>query len=545
MQTDVLVVGAGPVGLTLAIDLAQRGVQVTIVEKNPAPLYLPKMERSNPRTMEIYRRLGLADTIRAAALPADKPMSAMVVHSFAEPPLLTHYYPSVQEMRELIAADSEGLTPLEPYQLVSQYTLEPILIDAARNTPNLTLFQSTQLTDLEQDAEGVTATVESSDGKVQSIRARYLAGCDGGSGVVRKLLGVGMQGQPAVGELTSIFFRCDDLLEKSQMDFARHYSIAGVDMGGGAAGAIVVQDDMKHFALNMHDAGNLDPVAVVRKVTGLDITPEILYTGPWTQHLLVAEQHSVGRVFLAGDSNHLFIPAGGLGMNTGIVDAINLSWKLAATLQGWGGPALLDSYHTERSAAAKRNLEAVRWALEGVKVWREAYNPRMLEDTPEGRAARQAFVELADPANRRVYEMHGADRGYAYQSAIVTNEEEPAPPCPFLEFVPSTKPGSHLPHAWLSTGKALYDSLGKSCYALLLLNGDNTGAEQLRKAFAAFDAPLDVISIDAQHIRELYERDLILVRPDLHIAWRGNALPTDPMKLAAVVTGHGNVATGE
>ncbi|MET0987979.1 MAG: FAD-dependent oxidoreductase [Steroidobacteraceae bacterium] len=537
IQTQVLVVGAGPVGLTLALDLAQRGVRVLLVEKNAAPLHLPKMERSNPRTMEIFRRLGVVDRVRAAGLPADMPMDVLIVHSLAEPPLVRQEYPSVAETRRRIAACGDGRLPREPYQLISQYTLEPILLEAARHTPGLTVRQSTEFISLQQDEHGVTAEICSDEGSVQAVRASYVVGCDGGGSAVRKQLGVQLQGRAQIGSITNIFFRCDDFLAKSRVGFARHYCIARASAGGGAAGVIVVQDDMKHLALHMLGPPGFDPVTLLRDVTQLDIHPQILHAAPWTQHLVVAERHAVGRVFLAGDANHLYIPAGGLGMNTGIVDAINLSWKLAGTLQGWGGPDLLASYETERAAVAHRNCDAAAWAIEGVLAWRGAFTPLVLEDSAAGRAARADFVRRAEPMNRRVYEMHGADLGYRYDSAVIMSEEGPAPPSPITAFEPTTWPGAHLPHVWLQPELALYDRLRTNAYTLLHLNGSRQGISTFGDAMRARGAPLDVLSLSDPRIRSVFERDYLLVRPDFHVAWRGNRLP-DAKRLAAVVTGY-------
>ena len=537
IETQVLVVGAGPVGLTLALDLAQRGVKVLLVEKNETPLRLPKMERSNPRTMEIYRRLGLVDRIRSAGYPADAPMDVLIVNSLAEAPLLRQVYPSVAETRQRIADCKDGSLPREPYQLVSQYTLEPLLLAEAKQTAGLTVLQSTEFLQLSQDDEGVDATLLQRDGSTQNVRCDYLVGCDGGGGTVRKQIDVALEGRSQLGTITNIFFRCEDLLEKSHVGLARHYGIARVGPAGGAAGVIVTQDDTKHFAFHTPVPDGYDPVELLREVTGLDIQPEILHAGPWTQHIVVAERHSVGRVFLAGDANHLYIPAGGLGMNTGIGDAANLAWKLAATLAGWGGPALLESYGVERSSVARRNSEAVTWALEGVFTWRGAYTELVHEDTAAGRAAREEFIRIADAGNRRVYEMHGADLGYRYQSAIISDAEGPPPSSPIQAYEPSTWPGAHLPHVWLSANDALYDRLNTRGYTLLSLASGNPDVAPLEAAIRATGAPLQVLRVSDERIREIFERDFLLLRPDLHVAWRADELPTDPVPLAATITG--------
>jgi len=533
--SDVVVIGAGPVGLSLAIDLGMRGIETTIVELNDAPLRLPKMERTNPRTMEIYRRLGVHEQIRASGLKPDKPMDVYIVEHLGKPPLLRLPYPSVNETRAAIAACSNGTLPREPYQLISQYTLEPILEQRLRDLPSVTLCRGTEFLSLAQDDDGVTVQVRDHHGGAErEIRCRYLVGADGGSSRVRKAIGVEMEGQAGLGVVTNIFFRCDDLLEKSVVPEARHYCFAPIGASGGAAGTMAVQDDQKHFALHTTVPPDGDIAEVIRNVLGLDIEPEVIHSGAWTQHMLVAKQHSLGRVFLAGDANHLFIPAGGLGMNTGIGDAINLGWKLEAALKGWGGEKLLESYSAERNATARRTLKKVAHAVEGSIKWREAFTPCVLEDTSQGRAEREVFLEVANPLIRRIYEMHGSDLGYRYQSPVICGEAEEPPPDDAYTFVPSTYPGCHLPHAWLDKDTAVYDAVGTG-FALLKLGAVDSGA--LEKAFAASAVPLKVIEIDDAAIRKLYGCDLILVRPDLHVAWRGNTVPDNPVDMVNTVTG--------
>jgi hypothetical protein len=273
----------------------------------------------------------------------------------------------------------------------------------------------------------------------------------------------------------------------------------------------------------------------IRRLTGLDIQPEILHAGQWVQHMLVAERHSAGRVFLAGDSNHIFIPAGGLGMNTGIGDAINLGWKLAAVLRGWGGAGLLESYHDERGAVARRNLAAVAHAVDGVRQWRGIpITDEIRRDTPAGRTMREAFVTKAEPLNRRVYEMHGTDLGYRYVSPVIAEELGTPPEDDSYHYQPTTWPGAHLPHVWIESGVALYD-LMDSGYTLLRLGAAHGAA--LEAAFAEQHVPLEILDINNPAIRDVFQRDLVLVRPDLHVAWRGDHLPPDVPALVAQVTG--------
>ena len=540
----MLIVGAGPVGLTLALDLGRRGIRTTLIEKREQVLRLPKMERSNPRTMEIYRRLGVVDRIRAAAYPADASMDVLILRSMLQAPLVHQVYPSVAQARASIAACDDGSLPREPYQLVSQYTLEALLLSELRNCVSLEIRLGVELVDLTQSADGVEARVRSTNtsGSTQ-LRARYAVACDGANSTVRQLLGLSLEGAAGLGAIANIFFRCSDLLDKSRVPRARHYLFAGVDASGGAAGSMVVQDDQKHFASHLPVAlsQSADLAGELRRRTGLDIQPEILFAGRWTQNMMVADRHAVGRVFLAGDANHVFIPAGGLGMNTGIGDATNLAWKLAAMIAGWGGPGLLQSYSTERGAVARRNIKAVAYAVDGVIAWRKIPVPTLGEDATANASADQAYAEKAAPLNRRVYEMHGTDLGYRYESEVICGESGNPPADDSYQYRPTTWPGAHLPHMWLAPGVALYDRM-TSGYQLIRCGASAANTDLLAAALRRRGVPLEVLDIPDERIRAAFGCDCLLVRPDLHVAWRGNHEPDNPDAVAAVVTGHRTVS---
>src|SRR5271170_8232809 len=226
MDSDVLIVGAGPTGLTLAIDLGRRGVRCTLIEQKPRPAFLPKMERINARSMEIYRRMGLAEKIRAAGLRADCPMDVYIILALDEPPLLHLAYPSVNEARAAARATNDGTLPVEPYQLISQYTLEPLLKSIAETLPAVTVRFGCEFLSLRQDGEGVTARVQS-DGVTQELRARFVAGCDGGNSVVRRELGIGLSGEGNLLGLRQALFQCGELFDKLPVGkgpgHGRHY----------------------------------------------------------------------------------------------------------------------------------------------------------------------------------------------------------------------------------------------------------------------------------------------------------------------------------
>jgi 2-polyprenyl-6-methoxyphenol hydroxylase-like FAD-dependent oxidoreductase len=533
MDTEVLIVGAGPVGLTLSIDLGKRGIRCIVIEKNDAPLGYPKMERCNPRTMEIFRRLGLADTVRAAGYPPDWPMDTYLVFDLMRPPLLKMAHPTVAQSKARRDATTDGSMPLEPYQIISQYTLEPLLKSVAERIPNLAVRFGRELLSYTDEPGGVAAQVRKTSGETITIRARYLIGCDGGSSVVRKQLGFKMEGEPHLLEMRQALFHCPELYDKVRAPRARHYHRIDNHWT-----LMIVQDSRKHFTLHAVVEKDQDMAALFEAIVGTPVKYEMVHCAKWVQRLLLAEHYQQGSVFIAGDASHLVIPTGGLGMNTGVGDAIDISWKLAATLRGWGGPKLLQSYEAERRPIGAINVKASGGGTAGRMKWRAAYRPDIEDDTPSGRAALAELLTIAREEAPKSFRVIGAELGYRYAGSHVICDE-PGGPAPNIEdYVPTSWPGARLPHVWLAPGKiSVHDRIADG-FTLLRLGRNKVDASGLRKAFSAIRAPFSVLDIDSEAARRVYGFDYLLVRPDLHVAWRGDALPKDPDRVARVVTGH-------
>jgi len=536
MDTQVLIVGGGPIGLTLAIDLGKRGVRATLIEQKEAPQFLPKMERCNARTMEIFRRMGVAELVRAAGLPANVPMDVFIVLSLTRPPLLHLPYPSVAEAREQIRSRKDGSLPLEPYQLISQYTLEPLLKSIAETLPSVSVRFGCRLEAFTQDGSGVTAQIRDIEGTGSAIRATYMVGCDGGGSTVRKGLGIKLRGEANLLELRQALFRCDGLFERipigSGPGRGRHYHVADAQHS-----FLIVQDSTRHFTLHSMVERDEDMKAMFEKVVGVPVRYEMIACNPWRQNLLLADRYRDRRVFLAGDAVHLVIPTGGLGMNSGVGDAIDLSWKLAATLAGWGGPALLDSYEIERRQVGERNVGASRYASLGRRKWRLQYRPEIGDDTREGAAARENLTRVAIIEQPKSNEMIGAELGYRYVDSPVVCDIPGGPEHRFREYEPTTWPGARLPHVWLADGVAAQDRIPFEGYTLLCLGGTKADSSGLERAMRACAAPLARLDLPDEAAREIYGCDLLLLRPDLHVVWRGNRAPEDAGEVAATVTG--------
>jgi 2-polyprenyl-6-methoxyphenol hydroxylase-like FAD-dependent oxidoreductase len=539
LETQVIIVGAGPVGLTLAIDLGKRGIACVLVEQKAEPQFLPKMERCNARTMEIFRRLGLADRIRAAGMPEDVPMDIQIIRSMTEPPILRLPYPSVAETRALTHESLDGSLPLEPYQLISQYTLEPLLLEVAEQSPTVTVMRSTTFLEFTEHDDGVRVAVNDADGVRRTLQAAYLVGCDGGASRVRKQLGIRLEGEGDIARLRQGLFYCEQLYERLPISNGpsrgRHYLVAG-----GPPTLMIMQDSTRHWTVHSAVESDDEMRRMFERIIGVALPYEMLYCAEWRQNLLLAERYREGRVYLAGDAVHLVIPTGGLGMNTGVGDATDLAWKLAATLQGWGGPALLPSYEAERRQVGERVVGASRYASLGYRTWLAEVRPEIGGDTPAGSTARAHLAEVANVEQRKSNEMIGAELGYRYVDSPIIDNVPGGPQHDLRAYLPTTWPGARLPHMWLADGSAIQDRLRSERYTLIDIAGGHD-ARPLLAAFEALGAPLDVLVVADPGLRAVYERDLVLVRPDMHVVWRGDRLPQAVDDLAAKVTGHSTI----
>jgi 2-polyprenyl-6-methoxyphenol hydroxylase-like FAD-dependent oxidoreductase len=536
MDSEVLIVGGGPTGLTLAIDLGQRGIGCILIEQKDRPAFLPKMERVNARTMEIYRRMGLAQQIRAAGLRSDCPMDIYIVLALNEPPLLHLSYPSVAQAQANTRATNDGSLPLEPYQLISQYTLEPLLKSIVETIPAVTVRFGWEFLSLRQHGDGVTARVRRADGNVQDVRVAYLVGCDGGASAVRKELGIELSGEGNMLQFRQALCRCDDLFDRLPIDNGpgkgRHYHVAD-----DKATFLIMQDSTKHWTLHSIVDSGEEMKRQFEKTVGVPIGYEMLSCAPWRQNLLLADRYGNDRVFLADDAVHLVIPTGGLGMNSGVGDAIDLSWKLAATLRGWGGPGLLKSYEIERRQVGARNVGAARYASVGRRKWRAMWRPDIRDATPAGEQTRRNLGAVADIEQRKSNEMIGAELGYRYVDSTVICNVPGGPEHQLREYRPTTWPGARLPHLWLDDGTPMQDHIPDG-FTILTLGRSGADASGLERAIRSHGAPVTVFAVPDRIARDIYGYDLILLRPDMHVVWRGQRPPEDAAEVAAIATGH-------
>lgn len=539
MNASVIVVGAGPVGLALAINLGRAGIKTILLERNPEPQFLPKMERCNARSMEMFRRIGLSKKIRDAGLRADCPMDVFIVEDLTKPALLEEKHPSIQTFQQKIRECRDLSMPLEPYQLISQYTLEPLLKAEAEALQSVEVLFGHELIEFSQSDDGVSVRFEDSDGQPKTLMAAYLVGCDGGSSPIRKQLGIKLRGEGGILELQQALFYCEELFERlphgNGPGQGRHYHRADADHT-----FLIMQDSTKHWSLH---ATVPDAEAMKRKfeeIVGFPVDYELLSCAPWRQNLLLADRYREGRVFLAGDSVHLVIPTGGLGMNTGVGDAFDLAWKLIGTLKGWGGPELLDSYEIERRQIGDRNVGASRYANVGRQKWRSIATDEIFDGTDAGELIKRQLIQVADSEQRKGNRMIGAELGYRYVDSPCIDNIPGGPEHRVGKYNPNVWPGSRLPHCWLDDGSALQDQLPET-YVLLSLGKKSLDTSKLRQSYEKIGAPVTEVRIESDRLRDLYGFDFLVLRPDMHVVWRGNDAPQNPQEIASISTGHGRI----
>lgn len=519
IDVPVLIAGGGPVGLTLGHELAHHGIRSMVVERNGDSTRHPKMDLTNSRSMELYARLGLDTVIRDAGVPRHHPFDVVWATSPMGHELHRFRYPSPTEVTRRIRTVNDGTMAAQAPLRISQIVVEPALRRALEQRPEATVRFGWALEDLRQDNDGVTATLRGLDGSIEHVRARYLVGCDGGASTVRHLVDIDLEGDHGLRPSFMVHFR------SRRYDVLQRYGIVWHNQA--ATGTLIAQDDDQYWTLQTRvpegtDGRQLDPATVLRSFIGADLDAEILVSNPWVAHLLVARSYRRANVFLCGDAVHQVIPTGGYGMNTGVGDAVDLGWKLAAVLQGWGGAALLDSYEAERRPVALRNREGSRThAGTRARIAQLYAAAGDLEDA-DNRARLATQIAIVGNAENECW---GLEHGFIYDSAVIAADETTADALARfdpLRYHPTTAPGARLPSVQLGA-RGLYDELGRG-FTLVRVGGADAGDSA--EAAAALGIPLTSVSIDAA-FADVYDRPLLLVRPDHHIAWSGTTAPSD------------------
>jgi 2-polyprenyl-6-methoxyphenol hydroxylase-like FAD-dependent oxidoreductase len=531
-DTAVLVVGAGPVGSVLALELARHGTSSILLERSTGVPRHPKMDFVNGRSMELLRRLGLTGEIRTAGVPSSQRFTFLWTRSFADTPIASWSHPSVAESLQAAANDNDGSHLCEPYQRVVGARLEEILRRRCREHPLIDFREGWRVEGVQpSEAGGAVVTAVDPGQQCRSIRAAYVVGCDGASSVVRAAAGI------EVDQLGPVSMNCNVYFRSSDPALLRHGRFFLSVVSGGLT--LVSRDgDCTWTGVFPRLDGKPfegDPIPVLRERLGIDlVVDEVISVANWENRLSVASAYRSGPLLVAGDAAHQYFPSGGHGANTGIADAVDLGWKLAAVLAGWGGPALLDSYEAERRPVALFNREM---CLAVMEVWRRFM---FLDRAGASRA------QLAGYLSHQSFHVDnvGVHAGGRYAgSPIVCAEPDGAEPAwDSHRIEPTTWPGGRAPSLRLRSGTEVFDLLGTE-YSLLDMSGRGAGRALVERA-GELGIPMRHVRIADAHVRSTWQRDLVLVRPDQHVAWRGQTLPGSLDDLLTTISGRPAIRSG-
>ena len=549
LDARVAIVGAGPVGLSLAMDLAWRGIDVVVAETRAAgePPSV-KCNHVSSRTMETFRRLGLVEKVRAAGLPDDYP-NDVVFRTRATGHELTRIHIPCRTDRYTDTSGPDGWWPTpEPAHRINQIFLEPVLFAHAAAQPRIRILNRTSIENVRQDAGGVVAEGRSLEGdEAIEIHAEYLIGCDGGRSGIRRAIGARLQGDEVVQRVQSSYIRTPSLLDRITPPRAWMSYVYNPERAGNLVAIDGRETWLIHNYLLPHEADfdSVDRDRSIRAILGVgpEFDYEVLGKEDWIGRRLVADRFRDRRVFICGDAAHLWVPYAGYGMNAGIADAMNLSWLLAAHLKGWAPEAILDAHEAERLPITEQVSRFAMKHAEGAIKERTSLPSELEEDTPAGEAARRRVGEAAYALNVQQFGCAGLNYGYFYdRSPLIAYDGEAAPAYTMHDYEPSTAPGCRTPHFWLADGRSLYDAMGPD-YTLLRFDR-RVDVSAFEAAAKARGVPLEVLDVEASEIPPAYRHRLVLSRPDQHVAWRGDDLPDDPRALADLICGAGRPGAG-
>ena len=540
LTVDVLIAGGGPCGLMLAIELGRRGIRCLLVDAKPGTAFNPQANATQARTMEHFRRLGFAHEIRSMGLPPDHPTDIAYLTRFAGTELARLRLPTAAAAPQAIKNMSGSWSAAELPHRVSQKFVEVCLHRHAQQQASVEMRYGWQLASFQDTGGGIKALVQSVNGEEQlNVQADYLVGADGARSMVRRELGIAWGGATGFkrkfmgGKMLAVYLKAPEFYARNPNDRSWMYVVVNpelrafimsVDGVSEFAFHIQMADDAATEALTEEDARRLFAQAF-----GQPIDINILSMATWMAgHALVADSFQKGRVFLGGDAAHLFTPTGGLGYNTAVEDAVNLSWKLASVLKGQAPAALLQSYHHERHALAVRNTGYARQFADSIGLFEAA--PELEDSSPEGEAARATASDYLNGHVRREFNIPGVTFGGRYDgSPIIVSDGTTAPPDAANSYTPCATPGGRPPHAWLSDGRSLFDTFHTE-WTLLVLGPEPVDSATFENAAATMGMDLRAVHHASPEVLDLYQAPLVLIRPDQIVAWRGHgAEPAQPI----------------
>ena len=542
--TQVLIVGGGPCGLMLANELGRRRISAILIDQKRSTAFSPQANATQARTMEYFRRLGFADEIRAMGMPEDYPTDIAYFTRLTTHELGRVSLPSARDAQKRIKAMGGSWSAAEPPHRVGQKFVEAVLYRHAEDCPSVELAFSSRVVAIEETLDGVTAEIELVDGgPKRQIRAQYLVGADGPRSLVRRHLGIEYSGDRDVnrdfmgGRMLALYLRSPTFYEVCPHARSWMYCTFNAERRA----LLIAVDGKGEFVFHTQVRPDEDPNSVddtkaldmFRQAVGAIIPVDILSRDFWIAgRALVADSFRSGRMFLGGDAVHLFTPTGGMGYNTGIEDAVNLGWKLAAVLKRQAPEALLDSYEAERRPVALRNTGFAQAFADSIGLYRPS--PALEAEGRAGETSRRRAGEYLANHARAEFNIPGFTFGARYDgSPIIASDPAPSPPDTPTAYVPTGKPGGRAPHVWLPDGRSLFDCFGFE-WTLLCLGDNQRQADAFSAAALATGLDMKVVVVDDEEARDLYESDLALIRPDQVVAWRHVAGSTvDPAKVIA------------
>jgi 4-hydroxyisophthalate hydroxylase len=548
---DVAIVGGGPVGVGLAVDLGQRGIRCVLVERHLSPQPIPKGQNLTNRTLEHFYFWRCVDELRAArVMPPDYPIGGVTTYASLTSPYFhagTNFGGRGAGVRDYYFQINERLP---------QYCTEAVLRERARQLLSVTTLFGWTAERVDQTDDGASVTIApsadastafyswSADTEQQSnqdvsevegrrvLRARYVVGCDGGKSLVRQSMGIDRGGRNFDQRMVLAVFRSRELHEfLTRFPPATTYRVMKPELNGywQFFGRIDVGEGFFFHAPVPLDAtpDNFDFLGLLHDAAGFEFQAEFDHIGFWDLRIMLASQYRLGRMFIAGDACHQHPPYGGFGLNTGLEDAVNLGWKLAAAVQGWGGEQLLDSYGQERRPIFQETGDAmIAGGIERDRVWLEQHDPR--KDRAE---FERAWAEYGANAGQRpqTYEPH-----YEGSSVVMGPHDGICSIHGRMSF--KAEAGHHLAPRRLSIGRNLFEEFGGE-FTLVALDANAADIASLKSAARERRVPLKVVEDSRADGREQYAARLILVRPDQYVVWAADAAPDDPATLFARVAG--------
>jgi 2-polyprenyl-6-methoxyphenol hydroxylase-like FAD-dependent oxidoreductase len=551
LTVQVLIVGGGPFGLMLANELGRRHISCLLVDAKPGTAFNPQANATQARTMEHFRRLGFAHEIRSMGLPPDHPTDITYLTRFAGTELARLRLPTAAAAPQAIKNMSGSWSAAELPHRVSQKFVEVCLHHHAQQQASVEMRYGWQLQQFTDTGDGIEALVASvTGGQTLNVKADYMVGADGARSMVRHQLGISWGGATGFkrkfmgGKMLAVYLKAPDFYARNPNDRAWMYVVVNPELRA----FIMSVDGVSEFAFHIQMADDAATEALTKadarrlfaQAFGQPIDIEILSMATWMAgHALVAESFQQGRVFLGGDAAHLFTPTGGLGYNTAVEDAVNLSWKLASVLKGVAPAELLDSYHLERHALALRNTGYARQFADSIGLFEAASE---LEDaSPQGEQARAVASDYLNGHVRREFNIPGVTFGGRYDSSpLIVGDGTTAPPDAANSYTPCATPGGRPPHAWLPDGRSLFDTFHAE-WTLLVLGSDLADTGAFESVASSMGLDLKVVHQPSEEILALYEAPMVLIRPDQIVAWRGHNAEAAQAVLTQVLGGGSTV----